>query len=130
MKRKRILRKKKLISKMERGILKKFKWGVHYALGLDTFYQRVCTSKNGVPQRYFSWYAVHFNPDTYELCECEGPMSTKEVAHRIANKCIDEEAELSMRMEDESFVDNLVTLIDASKKVIFSRNVFDYGNED
>lgn len=130
MKKKALLRKKKAISKMERNILKRLKFDTRMALGLGKLYHRVCVSKNGIPQRYFSWFYINFDPDSYELGSIVGPMSAKKVAHDVATSCIEEIAKLSIQMEDESFVGNLSSLIDEAEKAIFSNNYFDYGEEE
>ena len=130
MKKKALLRKKKAISKMERNILKRLKFDTHMALGLAKLYHRVSVSKNAIPQRYFSWVYITFDPDTYELGSIVGPMSARKVAHMIATTCIEEIVKLSIQMEDESFVDNLSSLIDEAEKAIISNNYFDYGEEE
>ena len=130
MKKKALLRKKKAISKMERNILKRLKYDTCMALGLGKLYHRVCVSKNGIPQRYFSWFYINFDPDTYELGSIVGPLSTKKVAHMIATTFMEEIAKLNIRTADEAFVDNLSSLIDEAEKAIFSKNYFDYGEEN
>ena len=100
------------------------------ALGLAKLYHRVSVSKNAIPQRYFSWVYITFDPDTYELGSIVGPMSARKVAHMIATTCIEEIVKLSIQMEDESFVDNLSSLIDEAEKAIISNNYFDYGEEE